>query len=255
MSQTTLRNYLNEIKSLIEGQKTEEARQRCLHVLQSFPKNISAYRLMGQASLESEHYAEAADIFLRLLSSLPGDFIAHLGLSLIREQEGKVEAAAWHMARALEIKPGSQTLQHEISRLTAIQTGQPPQPAPLTRAALARLYLQGGCYPQAIAEIQSAQAEDPPRYDLLVLAAEAYEQAGLPDQAIQASQAALQKLPYSLQANRILFEAALRGSSPDLALTYRQRLQKLDPYWAYVTPGTVDPALVPDQMVMLEMVN
>jgi len=253
MSQMTLRDYLNEIRTLIAARQTEEAREGCLHILQQFPKNLSTYRLMGQASLESGLYAEAADIFLRLLSSLPADFIAHLGLSLIREQEGKIEAAAWHMARALEFKPASLILQQELSRLTAIQTGQSPQPAPLTRIALARLYLQGQCYPQAIAEIQAALAENPNRYDFLVLAAEAYEQAGQPDQALQACQATLQKLPYSMQANRILFEAALCGSSPDQALPYRQRLQELDPYWAYVTTSTLDPATVPDNAVMLEI--
>ncbi len=62
------------------------AQRRCQQTLKLFPRNLAVYRLLGKAYLLNSQYAEAADIFLRLLSSLPDDFTAHLGLSLIREK-------------------------------------------------------------------------------------------------------------------------------------------------------------------------
>ncbi len=123
----------------------------------------------------------------------------------------------------------------------------------MSRAALARMYLKGRCYPQAIAEVEAAIQEEPARADLLVLRAEVLMAAGELKQAFEASRAALEKLPFSLQANRIAFEVAMQAGEPEQALPYRQRLQELDPYWAYVTPGALDPELVPEHAVMVEI--
>jgi tetratricopeptide (TPR) repeat protein len=259
MARKTLREYLDEIERLINTGQAGSAIAHCQHILKSFPKNLATYRLLGRAYLECAQYGDAADIFLRLLSSLPDDFTAHLGLSLIREQEGKLEAAIWHMERAAEVKPPSRALQDEVVRLSAIQAlpapagSSPPQyVASHSRVALARMYLLGQCYPQAIAELMSAERENPERYDILVFLAQAYEQADMQAAAIEASQSALQKLPFSLQANRILFEAAMHSAEPGQATPYRQRLQDLDPYWAFVTTGSLDPTIVPDYSVSLE---
>jgi tetratricopeptide (TPR) repeat protein len=253
MARKTLREYLNEIDRLIDNGQVGSAIAHCQHILKSFPKNLATYRMLGRAFIESAKYGEAEDIFLRLLSSLPDDFTAHLGLSLIREHEGKLEAAAWHMERAAEIKPASRAMQEEVLHLWEKQSLPSAQHTfSLSRVALARMYLLGSCYPQAIAEFQAAGGEAPERYDILVLLAQAYEQAGQGEQAAQVSRSALQKLPFSLQANRILFEEAIRSAEPSLASPYRQRLQELDPYWAFVTAASLDPTIVPDFTVSLE---
>jgi tetratricopeptide (TPR) repeat protein len=259
MARITLRAFLTEAERLINDSQASAAIAHCQYILKSYPKNLAAYRLLGRAFLESAQYGDAADIFLRLLSSIPDDFTAHLGLSLIREREGKLEAAIWHMERAAETSPPSRALQEETARLSEKQStpAADNSPAPhyaasLSRVALARMYLSGRCYPQAIAELQAAKNENPERYDILVLLAQANEQAGLSETAIEVAQSALEKLPFNLQANQILFEEAMRSSDPNLATTYRQRLQELDPYWAFVTASSLDPTSVPDYTVSLE---
>lgn len=252
LTRKILRNALREIESLIEGREYQEAINRCQVILQSFPKNLSAYRLLGQAYLENNQYDNAADIFLRLLSSLPDDFEAHLGLSLIRESQNQLDTAVWHSERALEARPASQAMQAETTRLATKQSPAAARPVELSRVALGRLYLQGKLFLQALAELIAAWQENPARYDILVLIAQAYEQAGQTEEAVEASRKALEKLPYSLEANRIAYRAAMDSSEPANALPYRQRLQELDPYWAYVTPAGLDASQVPDHAVSFE---
>ena len=251
MSWISLREYQNEIEKQLDQDQSEAAILHCQHILVRFPKNLVIYRLLGQAYLLDQKYSDARDIFLRLLSSVPDDFTAHLGLALLREDEGKMDAAVWHLERAYEVKPASQVVKAELSRLYTEKNGDKQQ-VRLSRAALGRMYLAGRCYDQAIAELQVAQKENPQHLEILVLLAETYDQSRAYQEAILTSQAVLSKLPYSLVANRILFQAALQDGNPEVALPYRQRLQELDPYWAYVTPAIPDPDQVPDHAVELE---
>ncbi len=256
MTRTSLRETLAQIDRLLAGGQAGSAQAECRYILRVFPKNITAYRLLGRACMELAGYSEAADIFLRLLSSVPDDFTSHLALALIREHEGKLEAAIWHIQRAAEAKPALRVVQAETARLVALRDQPPPSGAPpagLSRVAQARLYLLGSCYPQALAELQIAESEYPARHDIPVLLAEAYEQASQPEQAVRASRRAIAALPYSLQANRILFIDAMLSDCPEQALPYRQCLQELDPYWAYVTAANLDPQQVPEHAVMLDL--
>jgi predicted Zn-dependent protease len=253
MPRWTLREIIIKIESLLEKGQPAEAAGLCQQVLDRFPKDLAVYRLVGSAYLSDGQPGEAADIFLRLLSSIPDDFTAHLGLGLIREGEGRLDAAMWHLERAYEVKPYSRAVQAEVKRLAGRISGSPERTPKLSRIALGRMYLKGRNYPQAIAELQSALAENPLRDDIQVLLAEAYEQSGQPQQALEAGQAVLQKLPYCLQANRILFEALMHNDQSVQALPYQQRLAELEPYYAFVTPSALQPDLVPEHAVSLEI--
>ncbi len=105
MAKIALRAYNQEIESLIEARQIDEAIAHCRHILKSFPKHIQTYRLLGKAFLESQRYADAGDILGRVLASIPDDFIAHLGMSVIREDEGNLTEAIYHMERAFEVQP------------------------------------------------------------------------------------------------------------------------------------------------------
>jgi len=59
---------------MVENGQHDEAIAHCHHILQTFPKYIEAYRLLGKAYLESKRYAEAVDILQRVLMSVPDDF-------------------------------------------------------------------------------------------------------------------------------------------------------------------------------------
>jgi Tfp pilus assembly protein PilF len=144
--------------------------------LKTFPKHLETYRLLGKAYLESRRYADAVDIFGRLLMAVPDDFVAHVGLSIIRDEEGKLDDAIWHMERAFEVQSANGAIQGELQRLYGRRDGMEPPKVRMTRGALARIYVHGELYPQAIAEIRSVLAEDPQRTDMQVLLAHSYFQ-------------------------------------------------------------------------------
>ena len=56
MAKVSLRNYIREIESLIEKGHTDKAIAHCRHILQTFPKHLETYRLLGKAYLESRSY-------------------------------------------------------------------------------------------------------------------------------------------------------------------------------------------------------
>ena len=73
---TNLREYDQEIDRLIERNQLDEAIAHSRHILQVYPKHLDTYRLLGKSYLEAKRYGDAADIFQRVLSAVPDDFIA-----------------------------------------------------------------------------------------------------------------------------------------------------------------------------------
>ncbi len=138
-----LRQYNREIEGLIDTGQLDEAVAHCRHVLESFPKHIATYRLLGKAYLEQQRFGDAADIFQRVLSSVPDDHVANIGLSLIREDEGNLDAAIWYMERALEAQPSNSAIKDELRRLYGRRDGIEPPKVRLTRGALARHVFAG----------------------------------------------------------------------------------------------------------------
>jgi len=255
MAKIPLRNYLHEIEELIERELYDEAIAHCRHILEVYPKHVDTYRTLGKTFLEAKRYSDAADILQRVLSSLPADFIANLGMSIIREDEGNLGDAIWHMERAFEIQPSNSTIQAEMRRLYGRRDGIEPPRVRLTRGALARMYVKGGLIPQAIAEIRAALAEDSDRADLQVLLANVYYSAGQRVEAAEICSALLKKLPYCYDANRILAEILDDSERSEEAKTYWERVYALDPYAAYVSPQAPTPDQVQALSVLVEKLD
>jgi competence ComEA-like helix-hairpin-helix protein len=255
MTRTSLRAYIKEIESLINRGRYEESIAHCRHILGTYPKSIHTYRLLGKAFLEARRYTDAIDIFQRLLSSIPDDFVAHLGLSIIREDEGTLDAAIWHMERAFEIQPYNGAIQEELKRLYMSRDGSAPPRMRLTRGALARMYAKGHLHQQAIAEIRSTLAQDPQRLDQQALLATMYQQSGKPVEAAEIASKILRRLPYCLTANQILAQVLLESGKAEEARPYFGRLQALDPYYAYLTPDLPGVDLVPEGSVTIERIE
>ena len=171
MAKVSLRIYNREIENLIDQGHTNEAIAHCRHILQTFPKHLETYRMLGKAYLEARRYGEAIEIFNRLLMAVPDDFVAHVGLSIIRDEEKKLDDAIWHMERAFEVQSSNPAIQAELQKLYGRRDGMVPPKVRMTRGALARIYVLGELYPQAISEIRSVLAEDPQRVDMQVLLA------------------------------------------------------------------------------------
>lgn len=252
MPKVSLRVYNREIESLISRGQTEEAIAHCKYILKQFPKHIDTYRLLGKAYLESQRYTEAADIMQRVLAVVPDDFVSQLGMGIIREDEGNMDAAIWHIERAFEIQPTNKAVQDELRRLYGRRDGSEPARIRNTRGALVRLYARGELYNQAIAESRAALAEDPRRIDLEIILARMYYLSGKKVEATEVCGRLIQRLPFCYEANRILAEILPTTSRADDARVYQQNINALDPYAAFLTTTIRTTDQVPDNAVMLE---
>jgi tetratricopeptide (TPR) repeat protein len=232
MAKIGLRVYTREIEGMIEGGLIEEAVAHCKGILKVFPMHVETYRLLGKAFLEARRYGDAADIFQRTLAAVPDDFVAHVGMSIIRDDEGKQDEAIWHMERAFEVQPSNAAIQGELRRLYGRRDGVEPPKIRLTRDALANMYAQGELFTQAIAEIRAVLAEDHNRPDLQVMLARAHYRAGQKVEAAEMAATLLKRFPYCLDALRILVDVLPGTGRAENLQVYRQRLQLLDPYTA-----------------------
>lgn len=255
MTTIALRHYNRMIDELIENGRFDQAASHCRHIIQTFPKYVNAYRSLGRAYLESGQYQPAADILLRLLSSDPDDEIAHLGLSIIREENGQLSQAIWHMEHVYEIHPANPAIQSELLRLLKRRDGKEPSRVALSRGVLARMYIKGDLDQQAINELRAGLTEDPSRLEWQILLAGLLKKTGQEREAIEISKAVVQKLPYCLKANLILLQLFGQNGNKDEAAIYRQRAVAMDPYLAFITSEQPDAINVPDQAVSLTVLE
>ena len=237
----TLRAYLDDVSRLLERGAATEVISHCRYVLQHYPRNIETYRLLAQALLQRAQdqdieplFGEAAEVFQRVLSVLPNDYVAHVGLSEIREHHGQLDQAIWHMERAYEQIPGNPLLQDALRGLYGKRDGENrvPQKIHLTRGALARQYVNGQLYDQALIELRHALDQNPSRIDLQVMLAETLWESHHPVEAGEAAVQILKKLPDCLPANRILARLWLDNERPSDAQVFLDRVEALDPYAA-----------------------
>lgn len=252
MVMISLRDYNREIESLIESNQIDEAISHCVTILQSFPKSIDTYRNLGKALLESKRYSESADVFSKVLAAYPDDFISHIGLSVIEEENRNLDAAIWHMEQAFELQPSNLALQEELRRLIGRRDGVPPTKIRLTRGALVKMYARGDLYQQAIAEIKSVLKDEPNRIDFKVLLAKMYHVSGSSADAVDVASEIVAEYPYCYEANRILYELLPSKESEAATNVYLDRLISLDPYYQYVDSLAPESADVPADKIMIE---
>ncbi len=252
MAKVSLRIYNHEIENLVDRGELDEAIAHCRHVLKTFPKNLETYRLIGKAYLEAKRYHEAVDIFERLLMAVPDDFVAHVGMSIINDEQNDLDAAIWHMQRAFEVQSSNAAIQSELQRLYGRRDGVEPPKIRLTRGALAHMYVQGELYPQAITEIKSVLDDGHERHDMQVLLARAYFDAGQKSESAEICSQLLQRYPYCLDANRVLVELLPETEDGENVQIYRQRVYEMDPYAAHATGSVFRADEVSDAAVNLE---
>ena len=255
MAKISLRNYNRLIENLIENGQQDEAIAHCRHILQTFSKYLEAYRLLGKAYLEAKRYNEAVDVFQRVLMSVPDDFVSHVGLSIIADDQSKLDEAIWHMERAFETQPSNAAIQGELQRLFGRRDGVEPPKIRLTRGALAHMYVQGELYTQAISEIRAVLANDPQRIDMQVLLAKVHYHMGQKADATDACSQLLRRYPYCLDANRIMVEILPSTQRAESTQVYRQRVIELEPYSAFVQDSVFHSDQVADAAVSLEQLE
>jgi tetratricopeptide (TPR) repeat protein len=252
MAKISLRIYKKEIENLIDRGQLEEAIAHSKYILTVYPKYVDSYRLLAKAFLESQKYSDAGDIFQRVLAVIPDDFISQIGTSIVKEDAGDMDGAIWHMERAFEAQPSNTPVQQELKRLYGRRDGVEPQKIRLTKGVLVRMYARSRLFPQAIAEAQAALAEDPSRTDLELILAQMYFQSNQKLDATEIASKVVTKLPFCLEANRILSEVLLNTSRSEDARKYRDRVNSLDPYYKFVPGPGATSEDVPDNAVTLE---
>ena len=252
MPRISLRAYEKQIEDLIDGNHLLEAIDQCRYILKTFPKCISTYRILGKSFLEGKQYNETADVFKRVLAVFPDDFIAHVGMSIVKENEKDLDAAIWHMELAFDSQPSNIAIQEELKRLFGLRDGTHPAKIRLTRGALVRMYARGELYPQAIAEIKSALIEDPKRLDLNVLLAKMYFLLGDNSEALALSNQLILELPYCFELNKILVALLPASNKSEKTPIYLDRLKSLDPYESFVGEIYHSAEEVPDGQVLID---
>jgi tetratricopeptide (TPR) repeat protein len=252
MAKVSLRIYNREIESLVDSGQLDEAIAHCRHILNVYPKHLETYRMIGKAYLEAKRYNEATDIFERILMAVPDDFVAHVGMSIIQDEQKNMDDAIWYMQRAFEVQPSNSAIQAELQRLYGRRDGVEPPKIRLTRGALAHMYVQGELYPQAISEISAVLEEDSERQDMQVLLARAYFHAGQQSEAAEMCSQLLRRYPYCFDANRILVELLPQTERGENVQVYRNRVNELNPYADYVTGSVFHTEEVSDAAVSLE---
>ncbi|HAV76296.1 MAG TPA: hypothetical protein DCX53_02980 [Anaerolineae bacterium] len=251
MAKVSLRAYNREIEAMIDRSHLDEAIAHCQHILKTFPKHLETYRLLGKSYLEAKRHEEAVDIFSRVLVAEPSDFVAQVGMSIIRDEQDKLDDAIWHMERAFETQPSNAAIQGELQRLYGRRDGAQPPRIRMTRGALAHMYMQGELYPQAISESKNVLEEDQGRSDMQALLAKAYYKSGQKNDAADAASGVLKRYPYCLDANRVLTDI-LVSDRPESAKVYSRRVVELDPYAAQVDGSIFLSTEVSDAAVMIE---
>lgn len=228
MTQITLQAYLTDIQKLLDDNRLTEAVAHCKYILQQYPRYIEAYRLLGKALLEQHEYVSAADVFQRILSTDPEDFVAYVGLAVVYKAEDLMNEAIWHMERAYEIQPYNITIQRELRDLYAWRDGElKTRELHLTNNALARMHFNAELYPQAVSELRTFLKDKPDRVDAQVLLAEALWRDNQRVDAVEVCLKLLEILPYCIKANAILSEIWLMTGRIDEAQEYLQKLQAI----------------------------
>ncbi len=251
MAEVALRDYLSEIDRLIEGGSNDTAIQHCRHILTQYPRCVEAYRVLGKALLEKEEDRAAQDVFERVLSVDPEDFVARVGLSIIHDRNNELDTAIWHMERAFDIAPSNELIQGELRRLYARRDGAAPERIALTRSALARMYTKGDLYEEAIADLRNLLREQPNRIDLQIQMAEALWRNEQRLDAIDWTQRATRQLPNCVKAN--LINGAVLRESGDISESEAvfKRVQAIDPENIYAEELFGPASLLPRQAVMI----
>ncbi|MGF1506236.1 MAG: tetratricopeptide repeat protein [Anaerolineae bacterium] len=183
--------------------------------------------------MEKQVYQDALDIFQRVLSADPTDFVAHIGMSDCYREQGAIDAAIWHLERAFEQVPNNRDVEEELLKLYELREGQQPRQIARTAGGLARLYARGKLYEQAIPELRKAIAQDPSRLDLQALLVDVLWQARERIEAGKVAADLLRSLPNCITAKATLARLWLLAEQPKEARPFLVQLKELDPYLAY----------------------
>ncbi|MCX6746139.1 MAG: tetratricopeptide repeat protein [Candidatus Parcubacteria bacterium] len=98
---------LKEGKDLSEKERFEESEKKYLEVLNIEPKNIEAYRGLGDIYLFQKQYEEAKQTFSHIIKLDKSDSFAFFELAEVNEKLQQPEQALANLKKALELEPNN----------------------------------------------------------------------------------------------------------------------------------------------------
>ncbi len=252
MAEISLRAYQNELESLLSESRHDEVIAHARHILKSQPKNLRAYQQLGDALAAGGRWQEVGSVLRRALAAQPQDFHAHSQLARAYQNLGEYDRAIWHAERALDQKPSDQEAIGRVRELYRAHRNEEIDRLQLTAAALAQQQIRGNLLTEALGTLATALERSPQRVDLQLLRARALWLDGQRMDAAESALDILDRLPYAIDANRIMTELWLTEQRPSDAQTFLERINELDPYLAYLM-ATGEEA--PEDLLKLERLD
>ena len=252
MAEISLSAYQNELDSLLGEKRYDEAIAHARHILRSQPKNLRAYQQLGDALVARGRWEEAGDVLRRALGAKPQDFHTHLQLARAYQNQEAFDRAIWHAERALDQQPGDQDSIALVRELYRDHRHEEIDRLQLTAAALAQQQIRGSLLSEALDTLSAALEDSPQRIDLQLLQARALWLDGQRMDAAETALDILDRLPYAIDANRIMTELWLAEQRPSDAQPYLKRIEALDPYLAHQMASGEE---APETLLMLERLD
>ncbi|WP_129678358.1 lipopolysaccharide assembly protein LapB, partial [Candidatus Chloroploca sp. Khr17] len=229
MATMSLQAAYDQARNYLEANQVDQAIGVAQQILDHFPENLEAHRVLGEAYLAGRQFDQAEAAFSRVLFVDPESIPAHVGLGITFERQGNLEHAVAEFEQALEIRPDMPELRGQLLRLYTDLWGAEGATLRLSRPGLARLYAKGHMLPQAIQEFRGVIEEHPDRFDARVGLAEALWRDGQEEAVVELCEQILARRPEVLKANLLLGYILLAGGDP-AGEAYWRHAQALDPY-------------------------
>ncbi|HEU5097658.1 MAG TPA: lamin tail domain-containing protein [Roseiflexaceae bacterium] len=229
MASMSLQVAYDQARQWLESNDLDRAIGLAQHILDHYPDNLEAYRILGEAHLANRQLDRAQESFERVLRSDPENIPAHVGLGITYERQSQLDRAVNEFEQALEIKPDMAELRSQLLRLYTEGWGSENAQLRLSRAGLARLYAKGHMLPQAISEFRQVIADQPGRFDAMVALAETLWRDGQEDAAMTLCRDILAQRPESLKANLLLGYLLMTSGDPEGERFWRAA-ERMDPY-------------------------
>ncbi|HRL13421.1 MAG TPA: tetratricopeptide repeat protein, partial [Aggregatilineales bacterium] len=209
MAEITLNRYLAKLEALQKQGLHHEVSLHARHILEKYPKNAAAHRLLAHALLAANQHDEAEHEFRRVLSAYPDDADPYMGLSRIAAFHRRYDEAIGYAERAADLKPGDADIARALRDMYADQRGIRDARIPQGAYTLALQQRRAGLLNRAVDTLKAAVAQHPERIDLRVLLAEIHWDNESPIEAAELAIEILKGLPNCLSANRVLTQLCL----------------------------------------------
>ena len=198
-----LRDVLRRADLAIRLGVIEYARDLCERVLESYPGDLHARRLLGQALLELGNFDEARQQFDYVLEVDPENVLALGASGVLHSTAGRFDAAVRAFEHAYELSPNNAEVRESLLQLYAQRPGTPDELDPVPPVAVIRWQLRHGELERALDGVNRLLISRPADVYLLLERAEALWRVGRHTDAERTCRQLLARHPRFLKARLI----------------------------------------------------